>query len=191
MIPPKRRRLPTFKAVIVFALPVFTVLVLTQGIFAQQKVVPDSSSAGAFDDLLKTILSREIVAVLLAAGVGYGFSLLSEMQKHQREREAEIGRLQFKQENFEANKAAVKEAVGLVQDQILDAIHGVERRLCGVETQVGEVERISQQALETAKIVKATQREWLEKAEAQIGLILSGDGNPTLVRLIEREDEEN
>lgn len=143
------------------------------------------------DKLLDAFASGEVVAVVLAGGLGWGWGRISAILEKGKEKERELGRYRFKEETQKATKAAIQEELGHLNDIFLPALQEIRADIQELKKWLQSVDDAAGEARQVAKTIEATQTQWLKRAESHISAILSANGNPVIVRRLFEENQDD
>lgn len=151
--------------------------------------VSAQSNQGFLQKLIDGVFSGEVIALVLAGVTGFFLNRVRVESERRKEESIELGRLRFKQDNYEATKEAVREGLSGLQSQIQPRFNQIDDTLDDLRVRLERVEEKAEESSRRSEVLERTQRNWLDRAEEKISTILSAQsGHPTLIKNLFYED---
>ena len=128
------------------------------------------------------LVSGEFIAMATAGLIGWFVATDRKKKEDDQRREAELARANFRLENAETARAAIREGVGEIKEILIPQVNALRCDVDEIRHWLTAVDRRCDVALQSAKTLEKTQFEFFKRAELTLGQILSKDGNHTLIR---------
>jgi hypothetical protein len=128
------------------------------------------------------LISGEFIAMATAGLIGWFVATDRKKREDDQRREAELARANFRLENAETARAAIREGIAEIKETLSPTIGAIRCDVEELRTWLSAVDRRCDVALQSAKTLEKTQTEFFKRAELTLGQILSKDGNHTLIR---------
>jgi hypothetical protein len=111
------------------------------------------------DRLIESFASGEVAAAMLAGFATWAYTAFRGRAERERSRETQLGRLEFRLENQQTTKEAVREGMAEIKQLLLPYIQEIKVDLHDLKLWVSKVDDKSDQALQLAQRLQASQRQ--------------------------------
>lgn len=146
-------------------------------------VAATSNTQNLLQKMIDGLFSGEVIAIALAGVTGYFLNRARTEGDRRKEESAELGRLRFKQENFESTRDAVREGMGVLQGQLQPKLEQIDDSLDDLRIRIERIETKADEALRKSELLEKTQSNWVTMAEDKLSKVISCEsGKPVLVR---------